>query len=227
MLDETLATGLRISDLAILPAGVDTMFLRAVPEARAPEWRWRLAYIGRVVEQKGVGTAIESLVYLPAQATLQIVGEGDQPYRRSLEALAAQLGVAERVGFAPPRSGDALIDAYRDADVIVFPVQWAEPFGLVPLEAMALGRPVVATGRGGSGDYLVDGENSLLFEAGDARALATTLARLAGDADLRERLRAGGFDTAARHGEDEFNRRALEEVLTCARRARNGRPAGR
>ncbi len=222
MRDETLATGLRISDLTILPAGVDNMFLRAGREPRAPDWQWRLAYIGRVVEQKGVRTAIEALTRLPAQATLRIVGEGDAAYRRELERLAASLGVADRVCFDPPQSGAQLIGAYRAADVIVFPVQWAEPFGLVPLEAMALGRPVVATGRGGSGDYLADGENSLLFTAGDASALAAALDRLAGDPDLRERLRESGFQTAGRHGEDEFNRRALQEVLTCARRARNG-----
>ena len=222
MRDETLATGLRIGDQAILAAGVDNMFLRAAREAQPPDRRWRLAYIGRVVEQKGVRTAIESLARLPAHATLRIVGEGDAPYRRELESLAVSLGVADRVRFDAPRSGGQLIDAYRTADVIVFPVQWAEPFGLVPLEAMALGRPVVATGRGGSGDYLADSRNSLLFEAGDAGALAAAVARLADDPQLRERLRAGGFETAAAHGEDEFDRRALEEMLACAGRAHNG-----
>ena len=52
--------------------------------------------------------------------------------------------------------------------MVVFPVRWEEPWGLVPIEAMARGRPVVATGRGGSGEYLRDGENCVLFEADDA-----------------------------------------------------------
>jgi glycosyltransferase involved in cell wall biosynthesis len=78
----------------------------------------------------------------------------------------------------------------------VFPVTWAEPFGLVPLESMAVGRPVLATGQGGSGDYLRDGENGLLHPPGDAAALAATMRRLAEDAPLRARLRTGGLATA-------------------------------
>ena len=54
----------------------------------------------------------------------------------------------------------------------MFPVRWNEPWGLVPIEAMARGRPVVATGRGGSGEYLRDGENCMLFDADDDAALA-------------------------------------------------------
>ena len=70
---------------------------------------------------------------------------------------------------------------------------------------MGRGRPVVATGRGGSGEYLRDGVNSLLFEAGDAAALRGRLAELAGDPELRARLVAGGLATARAHTEDDFN----------------------
>jgi glycosyltransferase involved in cell wall biosynthesis len=101
-------------------------------------------------------------------------------------------------------------------------VIWPEPWGLVPLEAMALGRPVLATGRGGSGDYLRDGGNALLFEAEDAGALATAATRLADDAALRDRLREGGYRTAAEHDEDGFNRGAVEELVRAAARGRTG-----
>jgi len=70
----------------------------------------------------------------------------------------------------------------------------------------------VATGRGGSAEYLGDGENCLLFEAGDAAALAAAVERLAGDDGLRDRLRAGGLDTAPRHTEERFNE-AVERHL--------------
>jgi glycosyltransferase involved in cell wall biosynthesis len=92
-----------------------------------------------------------------------------------------------------------LIAAYEEADAVVFPVRWEEPWGLVPLEAMAKGRPVVATGRGGSGEYLRDGENCLLFPAGDAAALADAVRRLAEDQALREKLHGEGVRTASRH----------------------------
>jgi len=92
---------------------------------------------------------------------------------------------------------------------------WEEPWGLVPLEAMARGRPVVATGRGGSREYLRDGENCLLFAAGSAPSLAAALRRLAEDPGLRARLRDGGLATAPRHTEPVFNA-AVEAAVAAA-----------
>ena len=89
-----------------------------------------------------------------------------------------------------------LADAYRAADVMVFPSLWAEPFGLVPVEAMACGVPVVATGVGGSAEFLVDGGNALLYPPGDPAALAARLHQLATDPALRRRLVEGGGATA-------------------------------
>jgi glycosyltransferase involved in cell wall biosynthesis len=217
-LEDTLQTGLRIADPVILPPGIERSYAVALREHEPPEWRWRLLYIGRVVEQKGVRTAIEALALLPDEAGLVILGEGDEPYRRELEGLALALGVADRVEFKPPRPREELPDVYRASDMVGFPVQWAEPWGLVPLEAMALGRLVVATGTGGSGDFLVDRQNSLLFKPGEAAALAEAVKALAGDPNLRAQLRAGGFETAAQHTEDEFNRRAIEELQVTLQR---------
>jgi glycogen(starch) synthase len=218
MRDEVLATGLRPADSTILSPGVERDYVEAEREREPPPWRWRLLYVGRVVEQKGVATAIESLARLPAEATLEIVGEGDRAYRAELERLAATLGVSDRVTFEPQQARDQMHAVFRAADALLFPVQWNEPWGLIPLEAMALGRPVLATGRGGSGEYLTDGENALLFPAGDATALAQALTALAQDSDLRERLRRNGYETAARHSEDAFNQGALAEMLAAAGR---------
>ncbi len=213
----TLAVGLRTANTAVISPGVQRALLEVPREPEPPPWRWRLLYLGRVVEQKGVETAIESLALLPAEATLAIVGEGDGAYRARLEQLAVRLGVSARVRFHPPCPRERLPEVYRDADAVVFPVQWPEPWGLVPLEAMALGRPVIATGRGGSGEYLAESQNSVLFAAGDSEDLAAAATRLAGDPQLRARVRAGGYETAARLNEDEFNRLAVAElVAACA-----------
>jgi glycosyltransferase involved in cell wall biosynthesis len=122
-----------------------------------------------------------------------------------VRAQAERLGVRDRVDLAGARPRAALPDTYAGHDALLFPVTWEEPWGLVPLEAMAIGRPVIATGRGGSGEYLRDGENCLLHPPGDAAALADAVRRLAADPDLRARLRAGGLATAPRHTEAEFN----------------------
>src|SRR4029079_8556256 len=99
----------------------------------------------------------------------------------------------------------------------IFPVIWEEPWGLVPLESMALGRPVIATGRGGSGEYLRDEDNALLYEAGDADALAAAVRRLADDPKLRARLRHGGSEAAPRHTQEVFNEAVAAEVEGLAR----------
>lgn len=214
--DDTAQTGLVIDDQAVLAPGVAQAYLGASPERDLPSWRWRLLYVGRVVEQKGVRTAVEALAVLPGEATLRIIGEGDLTYRRELERLAAELGVADRVRFEPTRQPEQLIGAYREADVLVFPVEWQEPWGLVPLEAMALGTPVVATGRGGSRDYLEPGVNCLLFEAGSASSLAAAISELRGSPELLGRLREGGRLAAARHSEQAFNDRAVDDIVAVA-----------
>jgi glycosyltransferase involved in cell wall biosynthesis len=211
-----LANGLRRADTTVLTPGVERSLLQAGQQQESREWRWRLLYAGRVVAQKGVGTAIEALAQLPPEAELKVVGDGDRAYRDELERLASALGVRERVHFHGLEPRERMSEVYRDADAVVFPVQWAEPWGLVPLEAMALGRPVVATGRGGSGDYLRDRENALLFEPGDASGLAQAVRTLAEDPVTRGELVARGRETAARHDEDSFNRLAAEQILAAA-----------
>ena len=203
-----------LPDTDLLAPGLDDVFLAPAP-ARA-NWRWRLLAPGRLDQRKGLRTAVEALASLPA-AQLTAIGGGDERHAAELRELAEQLGVAGRFAIEPPRPRPELAAAYADCDAVVFPVEWAEPFGLVPLEAMGVGRPVVATGRGGSGEFLRDGDNALLFEAGNAGSLATALERLAGDAQLRERLRSGGFATAPRFARSRWDERivaAHEALLT-------------
>jgi glycosyltransferase involved in cell wall biosynthesis len=199
----------------VLTPGIEERYLTA-PAARPRAWSWRLLYLGRVVEQKGVITAVEALAQLPPEATLAIVGSGDADYRSALERRASELGVAARVTFAPPVDRDATVAAYQAADVVLHPVRWGEPWGLVPLEAMAAGRPVVATGQGGSADFLADGVNALLHAPGDAAGLAAAVQRLAGDPDLRARLLAAGHRTAQTHTATAFNLAAVREIAAVA-----------
>ena len=181
------------------------------------EWGWRLLYIGRIDPRKGVDTAIEALPRLDERATLVVDGGGDERHRTELEQLAVRLGVRSRVEFVHSERGQ-VPQAYADADAVVFPVRWDEPWGLVPLEAMATGRPVIATGCGGSSEYLRDRVNCLLFPPSDPDGLAAAAAELAADPALRDRLRRGGFETAARFSERAFN----EQVAHAHERAARG-----
>jgi glycogen(starch) synthase len=199
-------------------SGIDTVLFRpAAPRA----WSWRLLYLGRIDERKGIDLAIDALTLLPLEATLEVIGRGDAAYLERLRSLVAARGLAGRVRFGSA-SREELPRTYADADALLFPVRWPEPFGLVPVEAMAAGTPVVATGRGGSGEYLGDEENCLIFDPdGGPEALAAAARRLAEDERLRARLREGGFATAARLDERSFN----ERVAAALERAANAGPA--
>jgi glycogen(starch) synthase len=187
---------------------------------------WRLLYVGRIDPRKGIETVIRALARCPETATLAVVGTGDDRHLLELRALAASLGLEERVRFqASPRAEVAGL--MHGADALVFPSVWQEPFGLVPVEAMSSGLPVLGTPVGGSAEFLVDDVNCLRFPPGDVDALVDALHRLAGDPQLRARLVAGGRATAAELGVDQ-----LADVLEawhrhCAAGADSPRPEAR
>ncbi len=208
-----LSQGLRLPRSGIAHSGIHPDLLEAAPQL---DWQWRLLYVGRLDPRKGVDTAVEALAHLPDEARLELIGGWDTREEDRLGALAGSLGVRDRVQFAGHLNRSEIAVGYERADAVVFPVRWEEPWGLVPLEAMGKGRPVVATGRGGSGEYLRDGENCLLFEAGDAGALAGAIGRLASEPDLRLKLREHGFETAASHTEPVFNEAVERAVLEAA-----------
>ena len=92
---------------------------------------------------------------------------------------------------------------------------------------MACGTPVIATGRGGSGEFLVDGVNCILFPEGDADALAKAMRTLASDPALRRRVVDGGLRTAAEFGVDQLGELLEAWHVAAAERFANGRPPER
>lgn len=203
-----------LENVEVVGRGPDRdLFGRAAPA----EWDWKLLYVGRIERVKGVDLAIRALVELPEQATLTIDGPGeDVAYRTELAGLVEELGLEGRVGFGrSPRS--ELGEVYANASAVLFPVRWQEPWGLVPLEAMSVGRPVVASGRGGSTEFLEDETNCLLFDPDrGAGELADRIRRLASDSGLRERLVAGGERTASELSAERFNERVLAATEAVA-----------
>jgi len=222
-ISETVRSGARecspwaFPDAGIVPGMVDGAEMRPAPDAMDRPWSWRLLHVGRFDRRKGVHVAVEALAHVPAEATLQVLGSGDESYLAELDDLASRLNVSDRVTFGSvPRS--ELSARYRSADALVFAPLWEEGFGLVPLEAMACGTPVVASPTGGAKEFMIDGENCLTFAGGDPEALASALRRLAGDPALRHKLIAGGLATAARYDTD----RGAAELEELHRRAASG-----
>jgi glycogen(starch) synthase len=212
-----------LADTAVVHSGIDT---RAFGSPRPPKpWGGRLLYAGRYDPRKGIDTAIRCLTLLDGEV-LDVCGVGDEAERARLQDLVGDLGLHKRVRFGSA-TRDELADRYREADLVLFTSEWEEPFGLVPLEAMACGTPVAATGVGGSGRFCVDGLNCVRFTPGDAGDLAAAVRRVAADEALRDRIRAGGLRTAAAfdvdHLADTFEAWHAAAVSGFA----HGRPAER
>jgi glycosyltransferase involved in cell wall biosynthesis len=220
------AAGIRPGLASIVYTGIDPHDFPIADRAASRPWRWTILYVGRIDDRKGVHVAVDALAALPKEATLEIVGRGDPAYLAALRERVRRLGLDGRVRFSEsPRA--ELKERFAAADVVVFPTIWEEPFGLVPVEAMACGTPVIATGTGGSGEFLRDGVNNLRIPPDDAGALAAAIEQLAGDPDLRERIASAGLKTAA-----ELTVDRLADVMEGWHRAaasgfREPLPAGR
>jgi len=203
------AGGVAAEQIAIVPYPVAPP---AASTSRPDDPAPTVLYVGRLTGSKGVDVLIEALARLDSvSATIA----GDGPARESLERLARRLGVAERIRFVgwvspPERSG-----LFARASVLAMPSLWQEPFGIVGLEALAAGVPVVASAVGGIPSWLRDGEAGLLVPASDPARLADALGRVVGDPTLRARLSEKGPEAAARHS----MKRHLELLLPELRRA--------
>mgnify|MGYP001810121798 CR=1 FL=1 len=175
--------------------------------------RGRVLFLGRLIERKGAHVALAALPALAARVPgvhLRIVGDG--PARAALEAQALALGIADRVSFAGAVAPSAVPTEYAQAEVFVMPAltDWKgeqEGFGLVLVEAMRAGVPIVASASGGIGDVVRDGETGRLVPEGDAEALETAIAEcLAQPAAAQGRAEAARRDVAARYAPEAIAR---------------------
>lgn len=154
-------------------------------------------FAGRLVEEKGVHVLVEAMKLLAKQGTriqLRIVGSSNFGNVRDTSYVTQlKQNAPSNVTFLPYRSGAALGDLFREADIFCSPSIWDEPFGLVNVEAFASGLPVVTTLGGGASEIFADG-GGLLVERGSAEQLASALRRLAEDPTLRSTLGNQGHD---------------------------------
>jgi D-inositol-3-phosphate glycosyltransferase len=218
--------------ISVVPCGVDAeRFSPDGPsEPRQPE-RHRLVAASRLVERKGIADAISALVRLP-DTELHVAGGPDaaglidDPEARRLRAHAAALGVGERVVLRGRLGRDEMPPLLRSADAVVC-VPWYEPFGIVPLEAMACGVPVVASAVGGQIDSIVDGVTGVHVPPRDPDALAAALATLLDHPELRAALGAAGVERARRRFTHDRVAAATRDVYArLVRRRAASRRAG-
>jgi phosphatidylinositol alpha-1,6-mannosyltransferase len=205
--------------IAVLHPALDPGYL--LPDATpmrlpAPPGSRLLLTVARLLASepgKGVDTVIRAmprLVKAFPNLYYAVVGDGDA--RPSLEKLAAACGVAERVIFTGVRAVGSLRACYEAAEVFVMPSR-QEGFGIVFLEAMAAGKPVVAAACGGAPEVVSDGETGFLVNYGDVEALAERLQNLLADSGLRQRMGEAGRQKAETQGRFEYFRQRLTAIL--------------
>ncbi len=168
-------------------------------------------YAGRLTEEKGIAVLLEAWRGC-ANARLRLVGAG---------ALPAGVTVAENVELLGARSSRDTCRLIAGAKALILPASWAEPFGRVVIEAFALGTPVIASTAGALPELIEHGVTGILFETGNARALAAAVARVGGDAGLRARLSENARRSYATSFTDAVNYEQLLAIYDRALRIRN------
>ena len=180
-----------------MPCGVDVeRFTADGPAERRRPGLKRVVVVGRLVERKGIGNAVEALALVPDAELVVAGGPAREALSEDSEAvrlldLARRLGIAERVDLRGRVDRDDLPALLRSADAVVC-APWYEPFGIVPLEAMACGVPVVASAVGGLVDTVVHRRTGLHVPPRDPEALAAALRDLHADEPLRRALGEAG-----------------------------------
>jgi len=194
--------GLPAGKITVVPCGVDLRMFSPTGAAEARGNRHRIGVVGRMVPRKGVGLVISALGLLAERGRddleLVVVGgpggpddlEADAEARR-LSALATQLGVRDRVDFRGQVAQPQLPAVLRALDAVVC-APWYEPFGIVPLEAMACGVPVVAAAVGGLIDTVVDQVTGIHVPPRDPAAIATAIEQIVDQPELAAAMGAAG-----------------------------------
>ena len=161
------------------------------PESRV------VLYVGRLEKIKGVQYAIEAMrdIIQPyPDAHLLIAGRGE--YEQDLKQCVIDNNLSEHVTFVGHCTREQLYEHYKKACCVVVPSVWPEPFGKVGIEALSVGRPVIASNVGGISEWLLDGETGYLVPAEDAVSIRDALQKLFSDRTLLEQMSARAIEQA-------------------------------
>ncbi|NER85430.1 MAG: glycosyltransferase family 4 protein, partial [Leptolyngbya sp. SIO1D8] len=185
----------------LLPNFIDLQPFAAVAQRRpaiatTPKTEVELLTVARLFPVKGLDVYLRALAQLgdlPLRA--RIVGSGSAEYQNYLQTLTAELGLSDRVAFTGAIEPEQVATAYATADMFVLPSRH-EPFGIVLIEAMAAGLPIVATQVDGIPQVVEAGVSAQLVPSEDADSLAIAIRTLVESADQRQTLAVAGRERA-------------------------------
>ncbi|MBP1704668.1 MAG: glycosyl transferase, group 1 [Chloroflexi bacterium] len=195
-------------DYRVIPNGVDVdRFARAVPLARWQDGTPNILFVGRLEERKGLLyllRAFRAVRRTGVEARLLVVGAGPQEREARRYVATRRMGGVEFLG----RVSDAeKLQLFRTADVFCSPATGRESFGIVLLEAMAAGAPIVCSDIHGYKGVVKRDEHALLVPPGEVQPLADALLRLLRDPGLRTRLAHAGRERSVEFGWDRIGAR--------------------
>jgi glycosyltransferase involved in cell wall biosynthesis len=199
---ELIRLGADPARIAVVPCGVDVDLFRDDGRPRPPSRR--IVCASRLVERKGLADVVRAVAELP-DVELVIAGGPPKPdlacdpHAQSLVALAERLGASDRVQLLGAVAHDQLAELYRSAAAVCC-TPWYEPFGLVAVEAMACGVPVIASAVGGLAETVVDGATGLLVPPREPAAIRDAIERLVASPAERQAMGDHAAQHAARYG---------------------------
>ena len=229
--------------ISIVPPGVDLNLFRAIPTAEArrcigvPENHQMILFVGRIQPIKGIDTLIRALaVLLQKQPSLRervcvcIIGgvpdcdSDDASEMARLKALREELGIGDMVTFLGSKDQDTLVYYYSAAGVVVVPSHY-ESFGMVALEAMACGTPIIASNVGGLSVSISDSFNGYLVPERDPEALAEKIQLVLNQEGLRQMLSEQASQWVERYSWSNIAREMLDVYRQAIVNARNEVPS--
>lgn len=224
--------GADMQNVVVIPPGVDLSRFYPIPADEAKEFIGvqpcdrMILFVGRIEPLKGIDTLIQAIALMRQTSQmpvcLTVIGgdpdagpESGSAEMARLQAMCRQFGVADLVTFLGKRSQDTLPYYYSAAEVVVVPSHY-ESFGMVALEAMACGTPVVASQVGGLAFLVQDGITGFTVPVDDPQALCEDLAALIEDPELRREMGRKAAEFAREYGWEKIAARIVElyeEVL--------------
>jgi len=199
--------------------GVDTERFANILNGTEPDMgQYGILFVGRLIESKGLNVllpAFEKVKHRLPDAQLFIIGEG--PLKNELFRRATNLGVASSVHILGPILNHKLPPYFRAARVTVTPSlstrRWIEQVGMVNIQSMACGTPVISTWSGAIPEYVIDGKTGILVPENDVFALTEAIIRLLTDEQLHRQLAHNAREYALQYYDTRRNIQKVEEVL--------------